>query len=77
MLNLTGLRSEGIVERVLGLVQQNGLSYADAMQMIVKGRYADLGDDWNIDAQWEAADAPKIVNWRRQARHFGHMALTR
>ena len=77
VLNLTELRSEGVVERVLGLVQHNGLSYIDAMQMIVKGRYADLGDDWNIHAQWEAADAPKIVNWRRQARHFGHMALTR
>ncbi|KAB1946457.1 polysaccharide pyruvyl transferase family protein [Brevibacterium linens] len=77
VLNLAGLRSEGVVERVLGLVQQNGLSHIDAMQMIVKGRYADLGDDWNIHAQWEAADAPKIVNWRRQARHFGHMALTR
>ena len=77
VLNLAGLRSEGIVERVLGLVQQNGLSYIDAMQMTVKGRYADLDGDWNIHAQWEASDVPKIVNWRRQARHFGHMALTR
>ncbi|RCS95149.1 hypothetical protein CIK61_09430 [Brevibacterium aurantiacum] len=77
VLNLAGLRSEGVVERVLGLVQEHDLSYIDAMQMIVKGRYSDLGDDWNIHAQWEASDDPKIVNWRRQARHFGHMALTR
>lgn len=77
VLNLARLRSEDVVERVLGLVQQNGLSYIDAMQMIVRDRYADLGDDWNIQAQWEASDVPKIVNWRRQARHFGRMALTR
>ncbi|MGZ1490027.1 hypothetical protein [Brevibacterium sediminis] len=77
VLNLARLRSEDVVERVLGLVQLNGLSYIDAMQMIVRDRYADLGDDWNIQAQWEASDVPKIVNWRRQARHFGRMALTR
>ena len=51
VLNLAGLRSEGVVERVLGLVQEHDLSYIDAMQMIVKGRYSDLGDDWNIHAQ--------------------------
>ena len=77
VLNLEGLRNDGIVERVIGLVTDHGISYADAMPVIVGGRYSELDTEWNIRAQWEAADTPKLVNWRRQDRHFGQMALSR
>ncbi len=77
VLNLEGLRNDGIVERVIGLVTDHGISYADAMPVIVGGRYSELDSEWNIRAQWEAADTPKLVNWRRQDRHFGQMALSR
>lgn len=75
VLNLAQLRNEGAVERVVGLLKTAGTSYVDSILIAVGGRYTDLDDQWNVRAQWETADSPKIVNWRRQTRHHGHMAL--
>ncbi|WP_169253044.1 hypothetical protein [Brevibacterium sp. 'Marine'] len=77
VLNLSGMRNEGLVNKIIGLMQELKLSYVDAMQTIVGGRYSDIGDEWNVRAQWETSDSPKIVNWRRQTRYFGRMTLTR
>lgn len=76
VLNLSGLRSEGFSERAIGLMDEVKLNYVDAAQMVIGGRYTDIGDEWNIRAQWETSDSPKVVNWRRQTSHFGRMALT-
>ncbi|WP_157691452.1 glycosyltransferase family protein [Brevibacterium sandarakinum] len=75
VLNLDQLRGEAAVERVVGLLKTVGINYVDSLQIAVGGRYTDLDDEWNVRAQWETADSPKIVNWRRQARHYGQMAL--
>ncbi|MCF2573884.1 hypothetical protein [Brevibacterium sp. UCMA 11754] len=75
VLNLARLRSEGIAERVIGLLKNVGINYVDSLQISVGGRYIELDTDWNVRAHWETADSPKIVNWRRQVRHHGHMAL--
>lgn len=75
VLNLARLRSEGVVERVIGLLKTVGINYVDSLQISVGGRYTELDTDWNVRAHWETADSPKIVNWRRQVRHHGHMAL--
>ncbi|MGO3022787.1 MAG: hypothetical protein ACTIIH_06060 [Brevibacterium sp.] len=77
VLNLSGMRSEGLVNKIVGLMQELKLSYVDAMQTIVGGRYSEIDDEWNVRAQWETSDSPKIVNWRRQTRYFGRMTLTR
>jgi hypothetical protein len=77
VLNPKAMRGSDVVERVVGLMSDIGTSYEDAMQFVIGGGYADLGSEWNIRAQWEAADSPNIVNWRSQTRHFGHMALPR
>src|SRR5699024_8852628 len=77
VLNLEELRRNGIVELTLGLLADVGVSYADAMQIAIRGRYRDLDSEWNVRAHWETFDNPKIVNWRRQTRHYGQMALNR
>ncbi|WP_166822625.1 glycosyltransferase family protein [Brevibacterium limosum] len=77
VLNLNALRSNNIVESVLGLLADIDISYADALQIAVGGRYRDLDSEWNVRAQWETSDDPRIVNWRRQSRHYGQMALHR
>ena len=77
VLSLSEMRSEGLVSKVIGLMQDLKLSYVDAMQTIVGGRYSEIGDEWNVRAQWETSDSPKIVNWRRQTRYYGRMTLTR
>lgn len=76
VLNLSQLRSEDLVSKIIGLMNDLKLSYVDAMQMIICGRYSDIGDEWNVRAQWETSDSPKLVNWRRQTRHYGRMALS-
>ncbi|WP_193071909.1 hypothetical protein [Brevibacterium sp. FME37] len=75
VLNLARLRSEGVVERVVGLLKTVGINYVDSLQVAVGGRNTELDSAWNIRAHWETADCPKIVNWRGQLRHHGHMAL--
>lgn len=75
VLNLARLRSEGVVERVIGLLKTVGINYVDSLQIAVGGRYTELDTDWNVRAHWETSDSPKVVNWRRQVRHHGHMAL--
>lgn len=75
MLNLGRLRSEGVVERVIGLLKNVGINYVDSLQVAVGGHYTELDTKWNVRAHWETEDSPKIVNWRRQTRHHGHMAL--
>lgn len=75
VLNLDGLRRERVAEQVLGLLKDVSISYIDAMQVAIGGRYTAIDPEWNIRAQWEASDSPKIVNWRRQTRHYGQMAL--
>ncbi|WP_209371728.1 hypothetical protein [Brevibacterium renqingii] len=77
VLNLNELRSDSIVERVVGLLSDVDISYVDALQIAVGGRYRELDSEWNVCAQWETSDSPKIVNWRRQAHHYGQMALNR
>ena len=64
-----------LVERVVGLLKTVGINYADSLQVAVGGRYTELDSEWNVRAHWETADSPKIVNWRGQLRHHGHMAL--
>lgn len=73
--NVRELRRQGIVERVVGLMDSVGLKYVDALQIAVGGRYVAIGDDLNVRAELETSSTPKIVNWRRQTRHFGHMAV--
>ncbi|GAA1559005.1 hypothetical protein [Brevibacterium picturae] len=75
VLNLTRLRSEGIVERVIGLLKTVGINYVDSLQVAIGGRYTEFDTEWNVRAHWETVDSPKIVNWRGQSRHRGHMAL--
>lgn len=75
VLNLTRLRSEGIVERVIGLLKTVGINYVDSLQVAVGGRYTEIDTEWNVRAHWETAVSPKIVNWRGQSRHHGRMAL--
>ena len=75
--NLESLRRERVAEQVLGLLKDVSVSYVDAMQVTIGGRYTAIDSEWNIRAQWEASDSPKIVNWRRQTRHYGQMALSR
>ena len=75
VLNLDRLRTEGVVERVVGLLRTVGINYVDALQVAVGGRYTELDTEWNVRAHWETADSPKIVNWRGQIRHHGNMAL--
>ena len=75
VLNLAQLRSEGVVERVVGLLKTVGINYVDSLQVAVGGRYTELDSEWNVRAHWETADCPKIVNWRGQLRHHGHMTL--
>lgn len=77
VLNLNELRHEGTAERIVGLLADIDISYVDALQIAVGGRYRDLDSDWNVRANWETSDNPKIVNWSRQTRHFGQMALNR
>ena len=77
VLNTKQLRREGIVERVIGLLEHVNISYADALPLTISGGYSYLDSDWNVRAQWEASDEPKIVNWRRQTAHYGQMTLTR
>lgn len=77
VLNPSALRRDGIVERVIGLLSEVNIGYVDALQATVRGRYSDLHSEWNVRAQWETSSAPKIVNWRGQTRHYGHMALSR
>lgn len=75
VLNLARLRSEGVVQRVIGLLKNVGINYVDSLQIAVGGRYCELGSDWNVRAHWESADHPRIVNWRRQLHQHGQMAL--
>lgn len=75
VLNLAELRRQGVVERVIGLLKMIGINYVDSLQVAVGGRYIELATDWNVRAHFETAESPKIVNWRRQVRHRGHMAL--
>ncbi|TSI12241.1 polysaccharide pyruvyl transferase family protein [Brevibacterium aurantiacum] len=75
VLDLARLRSENVVERVLGLLKTVGINYTDSLQFAVGGQYTELAPEWNIRANWETTDSPKIVNWRGQIRHFGNMAL--
>ena len=75
VLNLAQLRRDGAVERVVGLLKSVGINYVDSLQIAVGGRYTELDSDWNVRAQLETADSPKIINWRRQTRHRGRMAL--
>lgn len=75
VLDLARLRSEGVPERVVGLLKSVGINYVDSLQVAVGGRYAELDADWNVRAHWETSDSPRIVNWRGQTRHLGHMAL--
>lgn len=77
VLNLNELRSNSIVERVVGLLAEIDISYVDALQIAVGGRYRELDSAWNIRAPWETSDSPKIVNWRRQTRHYGQMTFNR
>ena len=77
VLNLNELRHEGTAERIVGLLADIDISYVDALQIAVGGRYRDLDSDCNVRANWENSDNPKIVNWSRQTRHFGQMALNR
>ena len=77
VLNPSALRRDGVAQRVLGLLSEVTIGYVDALQTVVRGRYAALDGDWNVRAQWETSSDPKIVNWRGQTRHYGHMALSR
>ena len=77
VLNLEALRRERVAERVIGLMTDRGVSYADALPLIVGGHYSEIDGEWNVRAQWEAEDRPKLVNWQRQGRYFGQMALSR
>ncbi len=77
VLNLEALRREGVAERVIGLMTDRGVSYADALPLIVGGQYSEIDGEWNVRAQWEAEDRPKLVNWQRQGRYFGQMAPSR
>src|SRR5699024_11001682 len=77
VLTLEELPTNRIVELTVALLADVGVSYADAMQIAIRGRYRDLDSEWNVLAHWETFDNPKIVNWRRQTRHYGQMALNR
>ncbi|TGD11601.1 hypothetical protein EB836_06955 [Brevibacterium sp. S111] len=77
VLNPSALRGAGIVEQTLGLLSEVPIGYVDALQTTVRGRYAELDSEWNIRAQWETSENPKIVNWRGQAHHYGQMTLSR
>ena len=77
VLNPSALREEGVAQRVIGQLSEVTIGFVDALQAVVRGRYADLDGDWNVRAQWETSADPKIVNWRGQTRHYGHMALSR
>src|SRR5699024_6757382 len=77
VLNPSALREDGVTQRVIGLLSEVTISFVDALLTVVRGRYADLDGDWNVRAQWETSADPKIVNWRGQTRHYGHMALSR
>src|SRR5699024_8031187 len=77
VLNLNELRHEGTAERIVGLLADIHMSYADALQIAVGRRYRDLDSECNVRANWETSDSPRIVNWSRQTRHFGQMALNR
>ena len=77
VLNPNELRHDGTAERVVGLLADTDISYVDALQIAVGGRYRDLDSEWNVRANWETSDNPKIVNWSRQTRHYGQMALNR
>ena len=75
--NPSALREVGVTQRVIGLLSEVTIGYVDALQTVVGGRYAEIDGDWNVRAQWETSADPKIVNWRGQSRHYGHMALSR
>lgn len=75
VLNPSALRGAGIVEQTLGLLSEVPIGYVDALQTTVRGRYTELDSEWNIRAQSETSKSPKIVNWRGQTRHYGHMSL--
>ncbi|WP_009885409.1 polysaccharide pyruvyl transferase family protein [Brevibacterium aurantiacum] len=77
VLNPSALREDGVTQRVIGLLSEVTISFVDALLTVVRGRYADRDGDWNVRAQWETSADPKIVNWRGQTRHYGHMALSR
>src|SRR5699024_3967832 len=77
VLNLNELRHDGTAERIVGLLADIDISYADALQIAVGGRYRDLYSEWNVRANWETSDSLRIVNWGRQTRHFGQMAWSR
>lgn len=77
VLNPRALRGAGIVEQTVGLLSEISIGYVDALQTAVRGRCTELDSEWNIRAQWETSESPKIVNWRGQTRHYGHMALSR
>src|SRR5699024_3939486 len=77
VLNRNEMRNEGTAERIVGLLADIDISYADALQIAVGRRYRDLDSEWNVRANWETSDSPRIVNWSRQTRHFGQMALNR
>src|SRR5699024_10926858 len=77
VLNLNELRHEGTAERIVGLLADIDISYADALQIAVGRRYRDLDNEWTIRANGETADSTSIVNWSRETRHFSQMALNR
>jgi hypothetical protein len=75
VLNPSALHEAGIAEQTIGLLSAVPIGYVDALQTTVGGRYTELDSDWNIRAQSETSARPKIVNWRGQTRHYGHMSL--
>ena len=75
--NPSALREEGVTQLVIGLLSEVPIGFVDALQTVVGGRYAEIDGDWNVRAPWETSADPKIVNWRGQIRHYGHMALSR
>src|SRR5699024_12830890 len=77
VLNPNEFRHDGTAVRVVGLLADIDISYVDALQIAVGGRYRDLDSEWNVRANWETSDNPKIVNWSRQTRHYVQMALNR
>src|SRR5699024_4285782 len=77
VLNLNELRHEGTAERIVGLLADIDISYVDALQIAVGGRYRGLDSDWKFSAICDTSEIQSIDNWCLQTRHFGQMALNR
>src|SRR5699024_12147795 len=48
VLNPNEFRHDGTAERVVGLLADIDISYVDALQIAVGGRYRDLDSEWNV-----------------------------